>query len=557
MHHRRDSTRTPRFPLSRSAKIAISAGVFVLYAVAFILIFPRARSATGALSTIPLVTSGYLLGVVGGAIVGLINVPLYVGLLAVMRQPGWTEALNQWAGVLVASASAVAAGFLGQLVSRIRLQERQLREARDELEIRVAERTTELRAANERLSRELVDRQRMEAERRSLEAQLIQAQKLESVGILAGGIAHDFNNLLQMISGYSRLVLLEKSESDPDYEWLSVIEVAVERAIQLTRQLLLFSRQEESRLQPLDINAQVKEVIRLLARTIPKMISMETRLAEDLKSVDADAGQIQQVIMNLSVNARDAMPEGGRLLFETRNASFDRDSAKEHPGVLVGDHVHLSVTDTGIGMDEETLLRIYDPFFTTKDIGKGTGLGLAVAYGIIASHHGHISCHSEPGKGTTFDIYLPVGGQPRGKAPAPTPSARAIRGGSEKILVVDDDEHILRWESLVLSKKGYTIVNAPSGEEAVRRYAEAAPALVILDLNMPGMGGFQCLQELLRIDPKVNVIIASGYSGELLPRDLMDQGARAVIPKPFTADILLRKAREVLDKTKERAESAG
>ena len=416
----------------------------------------------------------------------------------------------------------------------------QLRAARDDLERRVSERTAALHAANARLSGELAERER-------LEARFVQAQKMESIGILAGGIAHDFNNILQIILGYTQVVLSEKVAADPDFEALSVVLTGTQRAIQLTRQLLLFSRHEQGTLRPLDLNAHVREVIQLLDRTISKMITIETRFAEDLKCVSADPGQIQQVIMNLAVNARDAMPEGGRLTFETKSVYLDGDFAEKHPGVQIGEHVQLSIIDTGMGMDEETQRHIYDPFFTTKDLGKGTGLGLSVAYGIIANHHGFISCRSKPGEGTTFTFFLPALDQPTDTSTSPAPPVAEIRGGSEQILCVDDDEHILAWEGSILGKKGYRVLTAASGEEALRRYPESAPDLVILDMDMPGMGGYQCLLELRAMDPEVTVMIASGYSSGFLPGDLLDQGALVVLPKPFTSEGLLRHVRNALD----------
>jgi signal transduction histidine kinase/ActR/RegA family two-component response regulator len=549
MNCRKGSKKKHLFPLSRRVSFAIAVGSLLFSAAALVPLLKVKSDAAGAPLIIPVALFGYFFGVPAGVIVGLINVAVYAGLLLLMGRPGVHQTIDQWPGVLISLAFGVTAGFLGKLVSRIRLQGKQLREAREGLEAKVAERTVELRDANELLSRELVRRKWMEEERSSLEARLLQAQKLESVGILAGGVAHDFNNILQMICGYTRLVLADKTDAHPDCPSLRVIEAASERAMQLTRQLLLFSRQEESKPQTLDLNAQVWEVIRLLERTIPRMIVLEARLAADVKSVAADAGQIQQVIMNLSLNARDAMPEGGRLLFATRNTMLDEDFARKHPGAVPGEHVMLSVTDTGMGMDAETRQRIFDPFFTTKEIGKGTGLGLAVAYGIVISHHGYIRCHSELGKGTTFDVFLPASAQPRDEAGAPAPEVndREIRGGSETILIVDDDAHIQRWQATILSREGYSMVTASTGEEGLLRYAESAPDLVILDLNMPGMGGIQFLHELLCIDPEADVIIASGYTGDLLHRDLLDRGARAVVPKPFTAEMLLRKTREVLD----------
>ena len=543
-------------PLPRRTSIALSLCSLLCYAGAYLLVYQLTHVRVLEFAIIAFAVSGYLLGPIGGAIAGVAAIALSLALLNLSGLPGFLAAGRQWTGGIAGIVVSVTFGLLGRLVGRIRVQEGELRAAQAELEARVAARTAELRAANVQLSRELVERERIEAERKRLESRLLEVQRLESVGVLAGGIAHDFNNVLQMISGYTQLILSEKKADDEDVAPLKVIESATDHAIRLTRQLLLFSRQEQTALQSLDVNASIGEAMRLLEGTIPKMIGLEKRLAENLKTVDADPGQVLQVIMNLSLNARDAMPDGGRLVFETCNTSLDRVFAQEHPGVLEGDHVRLSVIDTGVGMDAETLTHIYDPFFTTKEIGRGTGLGLAVVYGIVANHHGHISCSSELGKGTRFDIFLPARGAPLQK-PSAARTARGIPGGLEKILIVDDDENILKWESKVLEGNGYAIVRARSGEEAVRLYRETSPELVILDINMPGMGGYQCLQELLRIDPKVNVLIASGYYGDLLPRNLLKQGARSVILKPFTAENLLERVREVLDAELARSEKTG
>ena len=245
-------------------------------------------------------------------------------------------------------------------------------------------------------------------EQERLEQQLQQAQKMEAIGTLAGGIAHDFNNLLQAILGYTQILTMEKGENDPDLSRLQQIENSAMRASELTQQLLAFSRKVESKLRPVDLNLEVKQVEKLLKRTIPKMINIELHLQENLQVVNADPAQVEQVMMNLGVNARDAMPEGGKLIIETENAFLDEHYCRTHPGAAVGQYVCLSMTDTGDGMDRETLDHIFEPFYTTKDVGKGTGLGLSMVYGIVKSHRGYIMCYSEPGAGSTFKIYLPA-----------------------------------------------------------------------------------------------------------------------------------------------------
>ncbi len=258
---------------------------------------------------------------------------------------------------------------------------------------------------------------------KKLESQLVHAQKMEAVGTLAGGIAHDFNNILQAVQGYAELLLLSTGEGDPGYRELKEISRAAKRGGELTQQLLTFSRKVESKLQPVDLNQIIEAVRQLLERTIPRMIQIEVHLTGSLHPVEADASQIEQILMNLAVNARDAMPDGGTLRIETKNVLLTQDDLQGHSELLPGAYVVLAVADSGQGMDPAVLENIFDPFFTTKEVGKGTGLGLAMVYGIVKSHHGHITCVSQPGKGTRFEIFLPAVGP---DAPAPTARSRDL-----------------------------------------------------------------------------------------------------------------------------------
>ena len=386
-------------------------------------------------------------------------------------------------------------------------------------------------------------------ETKALEAQLLQAQKMESVGTLAGGIAHDFNNIMQAISGYAQLLLWERRPEDPDYDNLIAIEKAADRANRLTRQLLTFSRQVPSVLKPVDLNAEIESLRVILERTIPKMIRIECHLAPDICMVNADRSQMEQVLMNLSINASDAMPEGGRLVFETRNIDLDREYCRTHPEAHEGPHVLMSVSDTGHGMDPETQRRIFDPFFTTQDIGRGSGLGLALVYGIIKSHNGHIQCYSEPGQGACFKIYFPAIGKAKPDLPHKRILAPALANGTETILVVDDETVILDLAETLLSRFGYTVIRAENGEEALEVMA-AQPGridLVILDLNMPGMGGNSCLEALSGQYPRVPVLIASGYSPNGSVRETLTAGASGFIAKPYQLRELTDIVRQILD----------
>jgi two-component system cell cycle sensor histidine kinase/response regulator CckA len=380
------------------------------------------------------------------------------------------------------------------------------------------------------------------------ERQLQQARKMEAIGILAGGIAHDFNNILQVINGYTQLLMLEKSETDPDHAKLGDIEKAVEHAAQLVRQLLTFSRKVESRTVALNLNKEIISVRKILERTMPKMININLHLGRELAPVTADPVQIEQVLLNLGTNAADAMPDGGILVIETENVTLTDDYLDNHISVRAGEYILLSVSDTGQGMDKDIVEHIFEPFFTTKEFGKGTGLGLASVYGIVKSYGGYISCHSEAGRGTTFKLYLPIA-ESQASPEEKNADGDLPRGGTETVLLVDDDESIRTFASAVLRRFGYRVLTGASGEEALEVIGrtEGEIALVILDLGMPGMGGHKCLQEIRKTNPPAKVLIASGYSmnGEL--KKSLSTGAAGYIGKPYRINVLLRKVREILD----------
>jgi len=385
-------------------------------------------------------------------------------------------------------------------------------------------------------------------EKKKLEAQLLQAQKMEAVGTLAGGIAHDFNNILQAIFGYSQILLMGKEPSNPDYEKLEAIEKSAQRASDLTKRLLIFSRKVESKLRPLDLNNEIEQVSQMLERTIPKMINIELHLSEDIKIINADPAQIEQIMMNLGVNARDAMPNGGRLVFETENVILDEEYCKTHLGSKSGQYVKLSISDTGHGMDKETLRHIFEPFYTTKDTGKGTGLGLAMVYGIVKSHGGYIMCYSEPDEGTIFKIYFPIVEKEAERVESKKEKI-PIKGGNETILLVDDEEAIRELAEDILTRFGYTVFMASDGETALEIYREKREEinLVILDIIMPGMGGRKCLEELLKMNPKSRIIIASGYSINGPAKEVLEAEAKGFISKPYDMRGMLQTVRKILD----------
>ena len=388
---------------------------------------------------------------------------------------------------------------------------------------------------------------RAEEERSRMEQQLQQAQKLDSMGRLAGGVAHDFNNLLTVINGYADLLLRELKEGDPIRPSLAEMRQAGERGAELTRQLLAFSRQQPIDPKPVDLNRLVADSETMLRRLMGEDIEVVTIPGDSLGCVIADAGQLNQMLMNLAVNARDAMPDGGKLLIETSNAELDASYAGAHPGVTPGRYVLLAVTDNGIGMDEETKQRVFEPFFTTKEAGKGTGLGLSNVYGIVKQNGGSIWAYTEQGQGTTFKIYLPRVERIAAAGQAPKPVATVLHG-SETILLVEDEAAVRGLAAKVLSSYGYRVLEGSHGDEALL-LAERHPEpidLLLTDVIMPGMTGRELAERMKPSRPQMKVLYMSGYSGNAIARrGILDPGV-AYIPKPFTESALASKVREVL-----------
>jgi len=399
------------------------------------------------------------------------------------------------------------------------------------------------------IGNDITELKRAEHEKKDLESQLQVAQKMEAVGTLAGGIAHDFNNILQSIFSYTQILLMKKETEDPDFSRIEAIIKSVKRASDLTKRLLLFSRKVKSKLKPLDLNQEVVQIVKMLDRMIPKMVSIEIKLTGDLKSVSADPVQIEQIMMNLGVNARDAMPDGGNLIFETKNITLDAKFCKAHLGSTPGEYVLLSVSDTGHGIEKDIQTHIFEPFFTTKEVGKGTGLGLAMVYGIVQSHGGYITCESEPGQGTAFRIYFPAI-ELKKQEPDVKEVKLPVKGGSETILFVDDEESIRNPGKEMLASVGYKVLTAPDGESALEIFSKQyeSIALIILDLIMPGMGGRQCLEEILKVNPQAQVIVTSGYSVDGSVKETIESKAKGFISKPYDNRELLNFAREVLDR---------
>lgn len=395
-------------------------------------------------------------------------------------------------------------------------------------------------------ARDITDRVRAEEERRSLETQLRQAQKMEAVGQLAGGIAHDFNNLLQVMLGYADVLSEELSPETSEGQILQEIKNAAERASELTRHLLAFSRRQVIHPVDTDLNVLVHGIVKLIRRVIGEHIDLTFVPGECLGAVHVDKGQFEQVLMNLCVNARDAMPHGGVLTIETANITLDRDYCHTHPWAIEGRYVVLTITDTGHGMDEAIRMQIFDPFFTTKAAGEGTGLGLATVYGIVQQHHGFIHVYSEPGKGSTFRIYIPrvTQSSPRTDAAADPPPA----GGTETILVAEDDETVRKLVGQMLHGAGYTVLMACDGEEALQVFSANAATidLVLLDVIMPKLDGNEVMEHIRAKHPHMPVLFSSGYSENVTYTGFILKEGLRLIKKPYAKNELLRIVREVL-----------
>jgi PAS domain S-box-containing protein len=384
-------------------------------------------------------------------------------------------------------------------------------------------------------------------EQRRLQEQLVQSQKMEAVGRLAGGIAHDFNNLLTVITSYSDLLLEDLAPSDPKRQDVEQVRHAADGAAALTRQLLAFSRQQVLAPRVVNLSHVVQGVEKMLRRVIGEDVDLVTSLDPEVGAVKADVGQLEQVLMNLAVNARDAMPTGGKLMLETANVEHDVDYAREQEASPVRRFVMLAVSDTGIGMDEATKARIFEPFFTTKEPGKGTGLGLATVYGIVHQSGGFIWVYSEVGRGTTFKIYLPEVDAPVSSTGAA--AATDLPRGTETVLVAEDSEAVRAVTRQVLERQGYTVLEAPHGNAALALAAahDGPIHLLLTDVVMPGLSGRQLADELTKRRPATRVLYTSGYTDDAVVRHGVLEAGIAYLQKPFTSASLARKVRETLD----------
>jgi nitrogen-specific signal transduction histidine kinase len=390
---------------------------------------------------------------------------------------------------------------------------------------------------------DITERRRQQAERQKMARRFQDAQRFESIGTLAGGIAHDFNNLLMGIQGRASLMLLDNNRPAKDFEHLKGIEAYVKSAAELTRQLLGLAKGGKYQVLPTDINELTRQTALMFGRT-KKEVRIHERYAANLATSAVDRGQIEQVLLNLFINAWQAMPDGGNLYLQTANVDLDGHYVAPF-GLKPGRFVRISVTDSGIGMDEKTRRRVFEPFFTTRAMSRGTGLGLASAYGIVTNHAGMITVYSEPGHGSTFNVYLPASDAPARYEPSAGP---AIQRGSETLLIVDDEQIILHVAAEMLTHLGYRVLSTDSGDKAIELYKAnlGKVDLVILDMIMPKMGGGAVFDQLKKIDPKIKVILSSGYALSGQATEILDRGCRGFIQKPYDLTSLSKKVREAL-----------
>lgn len=436
----------------------------------------------------------------------------------------------------------------GKIIGGLLLRSRKPHAYTDK-DVKLAERISSQVAGAIANAQLFTERLRAEEEKTALQEQLRQSQKMEAIGRLAGGVAHDFNNLLTIIKGNSELTLMELEKDSPLRENLEGVLRASNRASDLIRQLLAFSRRQIMEMRVLDLNFVLRDLDKMLRRIIGEDIELITVLAEDLGMIKADSGQIEQVILNLAVNSRDAMPSGGKLTIETADVELDEEYARRHIAVIPGRYVRLSVSDTGVGMTPEVRDRVFDPFFTTKESGKGTGLGLSTVYGIVKQSGGNIWVYSEPGKGTTFKIYFPRVDEPPGEVTREKAAEGGLPRGSETILIVEDDEDVRDLAVRILKIQGYRVLETLDGNDALRQYEhEAGPIhLMVTDVVMPGMNGPELAKRLSLLHPEMKVLYISGYTDNaIVHHGVLEKGVN-YIQKPFAVESLVRKVREVLD----------
>ena len=400
------------------------------------------------------------------------------------------------------------------------------------------------------ITRDITKRRQAEEERNAIQAQLLQVQKMEAIGTLTGGVAHDFNNLLTAIQGCADMLMMRTDEDSIMYRDMKEIQMASMRAAELTRQLLLFSRKQPMAFISIDLNKIIENLLKMLHRLIGEDIGIITSLEADLWPLHGDKGTLEQVIMNLSVNAKQAMPGGGKLTIKTENVTIDEAQAKKIPEARPGRFVRLSVLDTGIGMSEEIIKHIFEPFFSTKGPGKGTGLGLAVVYGIVTQHGGWINIQSAPGKGTVFEIYIEAVDIPPLSQDTEETDLSKYRGNGEKILVVEDEESVQAFLSMALEENGYNVYPAREAEEAVQLFKKEKGLfdLVICDVVLPDKDGVQLISDLIQINPSIQIVLSSGYTDQKSQWDAIQEKGYPFLQKPYPLRTLLKTVKKHIKK---------
>ena len=398
------------------------------------------------------------------------------------------------------------------------------------------------------IAKDISEKMQAEEEGERMQAQLLQAQKMEAVGILAGGIAHDFNNLLTTIQGYTDLALMKIKETNPLYRNLKQIQHSSLRASDLTRQLLLFSRRQPMELVPININETIYHITKMINRLIGEDITIITDLEPDIWIVRADAGNIEQVIMNLAVNARDAMPKGGKLAIKTENTYIDEDYTRLYKYTRTGKFVCLSVSDTGIGMKKDIAKHIFEPFFSTKMPGKGSGLGLSVVYGIVKQHEGWINVHSKPGQGTLFQVFLPAISEELEEETKEEISLEGLQGNGQRILLIEDDEEVREFAASILSENGYVISEAASAKEAFEVFEREKGGfhLIFSDVVLPDQNGVQLVDTFLSYMPEIHILLCSGYTDHRAKQSVIRKKGFCFLQKPYSIVTLLQTIKDII-----------
>jgi len=386
------------------------------------------------------------------------------------------------------------------------------------------------------------------SEIKKTQEQLARIQKMEALGTLTGGIAHDFNNILSTIMGYSSFLKNRVDVNSDFFQGFDAIEKASFRASELTNQLLAYTRKSEKVLTTFNLNKVIAEVYELIIKTFDKSIDIRLTTDENTHVIDGDESQIYQIIMNLAVNAQHAMPKGGVLTIETFSRNITTAIQKEYFEIPAGFYTCFRIIDTGVGMDKEIVSRVFEPYFTTRSEQGGSGLGMSVVYGIVKSHSGYIEVESEPGRGTEVIVCFPVSREKENKI---KDVVSDINGGSERILIIDDEKEVLNMTSSILTESGYCVDTASSGKDGIKKYKETKPDLVILDLKMPNMDGSKVFRELTKINPNVQVILSTGFVDTQEKDELINSGAKGYIKKPYTAADIKKKVREVLNNVRQ------